>query len=137
MRIALPVLLALLLLTACGGKNKVPRDILPHDKMEAVLWDMFQADEFLREYMLNKDSALNDTTESIRMYERIFRLNKTSREEFSRSFHFYTAHTSLLKEILDSLNVKGQKVSEEVARPKPVIDTSAIRKVRLPLRKEL
>ena len=41
--------------------------------MEAVLWDMIQADEFLKDFVLNKDTTLNDTLESIRLYERVFR----------------------------------------------------------------
>jgi hypothetical protein len=129
MRIVLFVLIALLLAT-CGGKNKVPRGILSQEKMENVLWDMMQADEFVKEYMINRDSTLKDTVESIKMYERVFRFNTTTREEFSKSFHYYQQHSSLLRQVLDSLNVRGQKESEEASRPKATIDTAAMRKVR-------
>jgi hypothetical protein len=128
MRIVLPVLFALLLTTACGRKNQVPNGILPRDKMETVLWDMLQADEFVKEYLLLRDTTLRDTAESIKMYERVFQLNKTSREEFTRSFRYYQEHTSLLKEVLDSLNVRGQKESEDASRPKIAIDSAAMRK---------
>lgn len=126
------VLFLLLLLTfiACGKKNKVPKNILSQEKMETVVWDVIQADEFLKDYILNKDSTLNDTVESIKMYDRVFRLNNTTRDEFSRSFQYYTSHTALMKELLDSLNVRGQKESEFASRPKPVIDSNAIRKIR-------
>ena len=130
MRIVLPVLFAVLFIASCGGKNKVPKGILPPEKMRATFWDVLQADEFLRDYMLNKDSTLNDTTESIRMYARVFRFHKTTREEFARSFQYYKTHGSLMKEMLDSLNVKGQRASDEASRPKPILDTNAVRKVR-------
>ena len=31
----------------CKSKNTVPRGVLSPDKMEAVLWDMMRADQFL------------------------------------------------------------------------------------------
>ncbi len=133
MRIVIPVLAACLLLSACQ-RNKLPKGVLPKEKMEAVLWDMIQADEFLREYMLNKDSLLSDTAESIRMYERVFQFNKTSREEFKTSFDYYRTHPVLMKEILDSLNVKAAKPPTEINQPRPLddkVDTAALRKKRI------
>jgi hypothetical protein len=129
MRIVLPVLFAVLLI-ACGKRNQLPNGIIARDKMETLLWDMIRADDFVKEYIVNKDSTLNDTTESIKMYERVFQLNKTTKEEFTRSFKYYQSHTSLLKQVLDSLNVRGQKESEDISRPKPHIDSGAIRKIR-------
>jgi hypothetical protein len=129
MKIVLPVLFAVLLM-ACGKRNEVPKDILPRDKMETLLWDMIRADEFVKDYIVNKDSTLNDTTESIMVYERVFQFNKTSREEFARSLKYYQTHSTLLKEVLDSLNVRGQKESDDASRPKVAIDSGAIRKVR-------
>jgi hypothetical protein len=129
---AIIVVLIIVCLGACGGKNKVPKGILEREKMETVLWDMLQADEFLKDHILNKDSTLNDTTESIRMYERVFAFNNTSREEFSRSFKYYREHTSLIKDVLDSLNVKGTQPDQHQNTPRPIesvrIDTGSIRK---------
>ncbi|MBN8676308.1 MAG: DUF4296 domain-containing protein [Chitinophagales bacterium] len=96
------------LVVACGSKGDVPKDVLPKEKMEDVMWDMLRADEFVKEYMLARDSSLRDTAEYIKMYERIFRLNKTNREQYAESFTYYRTHPKLMKEILDSLNVRGQ-----------------------------
>ena len=46
----------------CANKNSVPKGILPRDKMEQVMWDMAQADQYAALY-LAKDSA--------RMFQRV------------------------------------------------------------------
>ena len=98
----------LLLVIACGRGDRVPDNVLPREKMEAVLWDMIQADEFLKDFVLNKDTTLNDTLESIRLYERVFRFHEVDRQTFDSSFNFYRIHPKLMKEILDSLQVHKQ-----------------------------
>ncbi|HEX7904058.1 MAG TPA: DUF4296 domain-containing protein [Chitinophagaceae bacterium] len=129
------LLVSAVFLLACNS-NRLPKGVLPPEKMETVLWDMIQADEFLRNYMLTIDTSLNDTTESIRMYEKVFRMHKTSRQEFKKSFDYYRTHTSLIKKVLDSLNVKSTQVPPEVNESKPSekIDSAALRKkIRKPL----
>jgi hypothetical protein len=98
----------LVTLVACRPKGDVPKGILPKEKMEDVMWDMLRADEFVKEYMLARDTSLRDTAEYIKMYERIFRLNKTNREQYAESFTYYRTHPKLMREIMDSLNVRGQ-----------------------------
>lgn len=110
MRISFFIVLVALVV-ACGSKSDVPKSVLPKEKMEDVMWDMLRADEFVKEYMLARDSSLRDTAEYIKMYERIFRLNKTNREQYAESFTYYRTHPKLMKEILDSLNVRGQQQS--------------------------
>lgn len=130
MRVFITTVLPFLLL-ACNS-NKLPKGVLPPDKMETVLWDMIQADEFLRNYMLNADTSLSDTTESIRMYEKVFGMHKTSRQEFKKSFDYYRTHTSLMKDVLDSLNVRSIQAPSEMNNPRPLekTDSAALRKIR-------
>jgi hypothetical protein len=101
----------LFLLFGCGKGNQVPEGVLPREKMEAVLWDMIQADEFLKDFVLNKDTTLNDTLEMITMYERVFRFHQLDRQTFDSSFNFYRTHPKLMKEVLDSLQVHKQGVA--------------------------
>ncbi len=60
--------------------------------MQAVLWDLMRADQFLADYVFNKDSSLDKTTESLKYYQKIFAIHKVSKEEFQESFSFYQAH---------------------------------------------
>ena len=96
------------LIFSCNQKDKIPKGVLEKDKMQAVLWDVLQADEFLKDYVLNKDSTLNDTTESVYLYQKVFDFHKTTREVFDSSFNYYRMRPLLMKEILDSLHSKSQ-----------------------------
>lgn len=121
-----PILLLFFFLISCSGKNKIPQGVLPKQKMQAVLLDMLKADEFLTGYVFPNDSALNRKQESIQLYEQVFRIHQTDRDEFKKSLSFYQAHPSLMKEILDSLNKKQASLSTQ--RVKPVTtDTTARR----------
>lgn len=101
---------ALLLLSvlSCGKPDKVPDGVLPPAKMQEVLWDMIQADEFLRNYVIHRDTLDDDTLSSMKVYDRVFQLHGTSRPEFDSSYNYYRRHTLLLKEILDTLSKRGQ-----------------------------
>lgn len=111
--------------TACK-RSKVPAGIMPPEKMENVLWDIIQADEFAKGYVLPFDSTLNDTIETLKLYKKAFEFNKTTREEFEKSFAYYRANNVLMKEVLDSLNARATRAPAELAKPLPVIDTVAI-----------
>lgn len=116
-------------LYACGGPG-IPKDVMKKEKMQMVMWDMLQADDFVREYMVNRDSTLDDTAEYLNMYERVFRMHGTTREEFDRSFNYYREHPALMKEVMDSMYNKFQRQPPVVYVPPeqptpPLIDTPA------------
>jgi hypothetical protein len=122
-------LLGVLLFTAsgCSDKNNVPSGILSQEKMEGVLWDMIQADQYSTLY-LAKDSALmakdsartNTKMETLRLYEQVFRLHQVSREEFRKSYQYYLDHPALNQVLFDSLTAKGVRLrTESYSRPVP------------------
>jgi hypothetical protein len=104
-------------IAGCKSKEAVPGNVLPQKKMQAVIWDMMRADQFLANYVLNKDSSLNTKTESIKLYQQILTINQVSKEKFERSFSFYKSHPVLLKAIMDSI---------VNAAPEPIVDTSKV-----------
>lgn len=120
------ILFIAVLIVACK-RSRVPEGIMPPEKMENVLWDIIQADEFAKGYVLPFDSTLNDTTEMLKLYKKTFAFNKTTREEFEKSFAYYRTNNTLMKEVLDSLNARAQRAPTELAKPLPVIDTVAIK----------
>jgi hypothetical protein len=123
MRTGLLILCAFIFLAGCGGKDKIPNGILPQKKMQAVMWDMMRADQFLSDYVLNKDSSLNRKTESIKIYQKIFLIHKINKEVFQRSFSFYQSHPALLKVIMDSLSKIPETITSDTVKPMPVKDT--------------
>ncbi|HEV7782113.1 MAG TPA: DUF4296 domain-containing protein [Chitinophagaceae bacterium] len=104
MRTGLVIILSLFLSTGCKNKNRVPRNIIPQQKMKAILWDMMRADQFLSDYVLNRDTSLKIETESFKYYQQIFAIHKINRDEFWKSFSFYRSRPDLLKTILDSIS---------------------------------
>lgn len=99
----------------CKNKNAIPGNVLPQKKMQTVLWDMMRADQFLADYVLNKDTSLKRKTESIKLYQQILAINGVTKEKFERSFTFYKSNPVLLKVIMDSI---------VNAAPEPVADTT-------------
>lgn len=117
-------LLAMLLVVSCSDKDKVPSGIIPRDKMETVLWDMIQADQYSALYLLKDSARINVKTETQKLYEEVFRLHQISREDFRKSFQYYQEHPDLTRSVFDSLLARGNRqrtesYSRPVLNPKP------------------
>lgn len=121
MRRTLLLLISCVSLAACNKKNAIPGDVLPQKKMQAVLWDMMRADQFLTDYVMNRDTTANRDTESIKLYRAIFAIHHISKKEFQRSFVFYNEHPALLKPIMDSIAAtKTDRAPGQSAKPDSV-----------------
>lgn len=107
-------------LFSCSDKNKLPKDILPREKMEAVLWDMLRAGEFLDGFVFNKDTAVDKVAESEKWYDKIYQLHSISKEQFKKSFAYYKDNLTVLKPILDSLS---KKEMEEIPSTQTAVDS--------------
>ena len=58
--------------------------------MQAVLWSMISAGEFLNGYVLNKDSV-DKVAESSKVYGQVFQIHHVTKEEFDKSYFYYQA----------------------------------------------
>ena len=113
--------LALVLLagTGCADKDRVPSGILPLSKMQTVMWDMIQADQYAA-LSVAKDSSthVNTKAETLKLYEEVFRLHEVSREEFHKSYQYYLDHPELNQQLFDSLISQGNRLrTESYSRP--------------------
>lgn len=120
MRTFLLILILLFITAACNNKNKIPNTVLSQKKMQGILWDLMRADQFLNDYVLNRDTSLNKTTESLKYYQQIFAIHKTTKEEFQHSFSFYKSHPALLSSIMDSISSSANDTSSRLAKPDSV-----------------
>jgi len=100
---------------ACSG-NEVPKNVLPPQKMQAVLWDAMLADE-AADYYIQKDSSLNTLAQHAMRYQQVFQIHKISKEAFKKSLQFYESRPDLLKPIFDSLQRKSDSLTRNM---KPV-----------------
>lgn len=120
MRTRLFILCFLIIVTGCKNKNRIPAGIIPQKKMQDIVWDMMRADQFLSDFVLNKDSSLDKRTESIKLYSQVFAIHHISKEQYKESFSFYKTHPALFKVIMDSLSQpKSEAPTEMIKQPVP------------------
>lgn len=120
MRIGLLIICFSIIITGCKNKSRIPADIIPQKKMQAILWDMMRADQFLSDFVLNKDSSLDKRTESIKLYRQVLAIHHISKEQYAESFSFYKTHPALFKVIMDSLSIpKTEAPTEMIKGPVP------------------
>jgi|SRR6185437_2501471 len=123
----LALLMILGMATGCSDKDRIPSGVLSRQKMEDVLWDMIQADQYSS--FLTKDSAHIDLKEErLRLYQQVFLLHGVSREQFRKSYDYYMARPDLTQMLFDSLQSKGNRLrSEAYSRPSatPVVTPPA------------
>ncbi|MFT3908604.1 MAG: DUF4296 domain-containing protein [Ferruginibacter sp.] len=98
----------LILFFSCGKKKTVPDGILEPRKMQSVFWDYIRADAYSRDF-IKKDSTKNDTTENIKLQNRIFGFYKISRDDFYKSYDYYTVHPDLMNALMDSMIAKQNR----------------------------
>lgn len=87
------------------SKSPVPKDILAVDKMQKVVYELMQVDEYLN------SSVTEDTAVGIKMkrsiyYDQVFKSNSTNRKEFYTSYKYYQQHPDMQKILFDSLSAK-------------------------------
>jgi hypothetical protein len=107
--------------SGCADKNTPPAGIFPREKMESVLWDMIQADQYSTLYLAKDSARIDRKTENLRLYEEVFRLHQVSRDEFRKSYQYYLDHPVLNQILFDSLTVRGNRLrTESYSRPVPL-----------------
>jgi hypothetical protein len=117
-------LLFIIFVMACVNRNSVPKNIIPKNEMQKVLWDMIQADQFSKLF-LSKDSSKNIKLENMKLYDEVFQLHHITREEFQKSYQFYISRPDIFKMVLDSLSAQANRRQREVYLPATVTPPKA------------
>ena len=107
-------------LFSCSN-DSFPDNILKPEKMQAVFWDYIRADVFTNEF-IKKDSTKNPDVENARLQQQVFTKHKVSKETFYRSYDFYLKHQPLMKNLMDTMLLRQQKIIPKIK------DTAAIKK---------
>jgi hypothetical protein len=117
-------------------KSSIPKDVLPPKKMQAVLWDVMQADE-MAEYYSAKDSSFRELSKHADYYQKIFSIHKISKGDFTKSLAYYENHPASFKLILDSLQSFGERLQRADSLKKakiPAIIDSTAKKTQNPIK---
>jgi len=97
---------SVLTISSCNKSQKIPSNVLTQDKMQAVVWDMMRADQFLGDFVFAYDTTANKDSQSIRLYQQVLAIHKLSKEDFNRSWKYYKDHPALMQIIMDSIGRK-------------------------------
>lgn len=95
----------------CSEEVEIPADVLPKEKMSAVLSDIHEVESLIQYSALER----TDSTRTViyGYYKTIFQNNKITPEEFKRSFNFYSTHLNLLDEVYEEVLVDLSKRQAE------------------------
>ena len=109
------LILFLFFFISCNQRDKMPKDVYSPKKMEPILLDYFNAEAYAKE-LHKKDSSINDTTESLRLQQLVFKKHKISKEDFYRNFNYYNSHPELMAQVLDSLIAHHAEVEKRIRK---------------------
>lgn len=101
------VTIGLLCLIGCAGKGN-NEGLLEKEKMQAVLWDIIQADAFTEQF-IKRDSSKNAVTENVQLQNKIFAIHQVSKEEFYKSYDYYVSNTEWMSSMLDSMTIQAER----------------------------
>ena len=104
MRNLIYILVSSLIFFACKNDHK----LLPIPQMKFVMWDIINADEWMKLAAV-KDYTILLKKENISLYNKIFTLHKISKEDFYNSYNYYETHPNDMKILLDSLAAFGKR----------------------------
>jgi len=101
-----------IMMAACANDSKMPKDVIPQQKMKEVLFDVLRAQEYASTkygfdtLAVNKNMAV--------MLQQVFEIHKISKENFYDSFQYYEAHPDKNKELFDSLTAYTAQKRQDI-----------------------
>lgn len=111
------LLLLPLVFCACSATPSVPKDVLPPEKMAAVLYDVILADEMV-DFLQTSDSSFRQFTRRASYYDTVFQLHQVKKEGFQKSLKYYQGRPDLLKGILETLQKKDSMPGKPLGAPR-------------------
>jgi hypothetical protein len=96
---------------ACSSGDKIPKNILPVNKMKLIIWDLTQAGSYAS-YLKDKDTSIKHLN-TMYMAE-VLKMYNITKEDFFKSFQYYQSDPSLNKVLFDSVSAYAQRQRAEV-----------------------
>lgn len=85
---------------ACSDK---PSGVLPEEKMQAVLWDLAMAGEYINGYVYYKAPSANRAVLNNELLKEIYKVHDITKTQFDKSLDYYKQHPKTLMSMLDSI----------------------------------
>jgi hypothetical protein len=106
MKRLLPFVSLLILLVSCQQASSRPDPILSPEKMEPLLWELLQADQFVSSFVAGRDTTLATHATGPKLYRSILNKYGVSDSVFKASLAYYKAHPKQFLPMLDSMSQK-------------------------------
>ncbi|HEY1872290.1 MAG TPA: DUF4296 domain-containing protein [Chitinophagaceae bacterium] len=104
--------MTLFIFAACTPEDKkIPKDILPINKMKHIVWDLAQAGAYAS-YKKEKDTSIK--TVNTAYLAEVLKMYNISKADFFKSFNFYQAHPLLNRQLFDSVNAYANQQRVEM-----------------------
>ena len=78
--------------------------------MQEILWDVFKADA-LSQQIVHLDSSKILAEENVRLTKQVFLIHSITKEQFEKSYTYYTQNPGIMIKILDSINAQQTRIS--------------------------
>lgn len=98
---------------ACNSDAR-PKNVLPPEKMQEVLFDIARADELVDLSSIT-DSTYRGNGKRYALYDSVFRFHAVSKAQYGQSLEWYQSRPDLLKPLLETVRDKA----DTSKRPKP------------------
>lgn len=95
---------SLIFLSACN--KKMPLLELP--KMQSVMWDVIQLEAYAQ-LITAPDTIKMTAKKNALLQQKIFSLHGISKEQYYKSYEYYSVHPEMMRIILDSITVKADR----------------------------
>lgn len=107
----------IVLLFSCGNKQVPEGKVLSSDKMQAVMWDIMQAEAYT-DFYLKKDSTKNIFLRNAALQKKVFSIHQISKEDFYKTYDFYSSHSNDMRILLDSISAKAERQRNKMMEKK-------------------
>lgn len=115
------IIIGLFIVFAVSCKSK-SASVIPIKEMKFIMWDMLSADSWYTE-LSAKDTMARIRKENLNLYQKVFDIHKTDKEQFYASYRYYSSHPDEMKILMDSVNAYGTRLRDSITKanmPKPV-----------------
>jgi Domain of unknown function (DUF4296) len=110
------IIFVLLFLTACSGRDAIPENVLPEEKMTEVLLHIHLTEAKVSHFNLRSP----DSAKALQyLWEnQIFKELKTDSATYKRSYAFYISHPALMEKIYNQLTARLDSMQKSPEKAK-------------------
>lgn len=98
---------------SCSREEKMPKDLLPKEKMGTVLFEISMAESRLENYTFRDSTVNRDSALRVEL-DRVLVVHQLSQDGFRKSYDYYKMRPELMKEIMDTMYSRSQRSQEKL-----------------------